>query len=107
MVGDFPFSTTITHGTIGGQYSVAHAINERGQVAGEASTPELHDNRAFLYYRGGEFSSATDINDHGQVVGFASGPAPAEGGTGWQKAFIYASGKMRDLNKMIDRPAAG
>lgn len=103
-------------GTLGGQYSVAQAINERGQVAGEASTPELHNNRAFLYYRGvmknlgtlpgGEFSSATDVNDHGHVVGYSSGPATGESDTGWQKAFIYHSGKMRDLNKMID-PASG
>lgn len=103
-------------GTLGGQYSVAHAINERGQVVGESATPELHFNRAFLYYRGvmknlgtlpdGEFSSANDINDHGQVVGFASGPAPDNDSTGWQHAFIWSSGKMRDLNKLIN-PASG
>lgn len=103
-------------GTLGGQYSVAEAINERGQVVGQASTPDFHFNRAFLYYKGvmknlgalpgGDFSSATDVNDHGHVVGFSSGPATGESDTGWQKAFIYYSGKMRDLNRMID-PASG
>lgn len=100
-------------GTFGGQYSMAYAINARGQVAGEASTLEFHNNRAFLYYRGtlrnlgvlpgGEFSSARDINDSGQVVGLVVGHT---GDVPYQKAFLYEARKMRDLNTLID-PASG
>lgn len=91
-------------GTLGGQYSIANAINERGHIVGEASTPEFRNNRAFLFYRGemknlgtlpgGEFSAATDINDKGQIVGGASGP-------GWERGFLWQSGKMRALNSLI------
>lgn len=92
-------------GTLGGQFSIAEAINERGQVVGQASTPDLHFNRAFLYYRGvmknlgtlpgGDFSWAFDINDHGHVVGFSNTAAAAERG------FIYSHGKMRDLTAQL------
>jgi probable HAF family extracellular repeat protein len=100
-------------GTLGGQYSIAYAINARGQVVGEASTPMLRENRAFLYYRGtlrnlgvlpgGEFSSARDINDSGQVVGLVVGHT---GEVPYQKGFLYEARRMRDLNTLID-PASG
>lgn len=99
-------------GTLGGQYSIARAVNERGQVVGETSTTEFRVNRAFLWYRGtmrslgtlpgGDFSTAADINDHGQVVGHATLPGPG-GSTGLQVGFLYSLGKMRDLNTLIDR----
>ena len=92
-------------GTLGGQFSIAEAINERGQVVGQASTPELRANRAFLYYRGvmknlgtlpgGDFSWAYDINDHGHIVGFSSTATSAARG------FIYSHGKMRDLTSLL------
>ena len=100
-------------GTLGGQFSLAYAINEQGKIVGEASTPTLHENRAFLYYRGelrslgtlpgGSFSSARAINDKGYIVGYAQA---AVGEGGWQKAFLYRHGSMIDLNTLID-PASG
>jgi probable HAF family extracellular repeat protein len=100
-------------GTLGGQFSLAYAINKDGAVVGEASTPEFRDNRAFLYHAGvmrnlgtlpgGSFSSARDINDKGQIVGFA---LSASGSGPWQKAWLYSYGAMQDLNALID-PALG
>jgi probable HAF family extracellular repeat protein len=96
-------------GTLGGQYSIANAINARGQVVGEASTPALRRNRAFLYFHGvmknlgtlpgSRFSSARDINNRAQVVGFATSyPGMPER----QDAFLYETGSMRNLNNLID-----
>lgn len=100
-------------GTLGGQYSIATAINKWGKIVGEASTPTLMHNRAFSYFfgvmknlgtlPGGGFSSATDINDKGQIVGYA---LAALGEGSWQKAFVYHFGFMRDLNALVD-PALG
>jgi probable HAF family extracellular repeat protein len=100
-------------GTLGGQFSVAYAINNQGKIVGEASTPVLMNNRAFLYQHGamrnlgtlpgGGISSARDINDNGLIVGYARqelGTPP------WQKAWVYRGGRMRDLNTLID-PASG
>src|SRR5438094_1156926 len=77
-------------GTLGGTYSAAQAINNRGEIVGESSTAsgELH---AFLWQDGtgtmidlgtlgGTSSSARGINEPGQVVGSsttASGEARA------------------------------
>src|SRR6266545_2475214 len=64
-------------GALGGTFSDARAINERGQVVGESTTAsgEVH---AFLWQDGtmsdlgtlgGDRSEAAGINEHGQVVG--------------------------------------
>jgi probable HAF family extracellular repeat protein len=100
-------------GTLGGQYSVANAINNNGRIVGEASTPSLMNNRAFSYHfgfmknlgtlPGGGLSAANDVNDKGEIVGHARA---ALGEGTWQKAFIYRFGLMRDLNTLIN-PALG
>ena len=65
-------------GTLGGRASRATAINDRGQVAGEAET-KTGDLHAFLWSAdgglrdlgtpGGKFSRACALNDRGELVG--------------------------------------
>jgi probable HAF family extracellular repeat protein len=67
----------------GGNYSGAFAINETGEVVGDANT--AHSVRAFLWSKsagmsdlgalpGDTASRAFGINDLGEVVGYSSGP---------------------------------
>jgi len=103
-------------GTLGGVESMAIAINDSGEVAGNADTgkvrplppgqpPSWRDNifHAFLYRDGkmqdlfpmdGEASEATSINIGGQVVGQFK---PAEGS---YHAFLYWDGKVQDLGDL-------
>ena len=64
-------------GTLGGDKSMAYAINNTGQVIGTSSGPDgtFHP---FLWHSGtmtdlrdlgAAFHGVTDINDHGQIVG--------------------------------------
>lgn len=71
--------TAIDLGTLGGPWSYAAGLNNRGQVVGLAKNEEWYYH-AFLWYQGtmtdlgtlgGNDSSAQDINDSGQVVGFS------------------------------------
>jgi probable HAF family extracellular repeat protein len=88
-------------GTLGGEWSVAHGINARGQIVGSSDTAAGTEH-AFLWEAGtgmqdlgtlGGFDStayAYDINARGQIVGAsytAAGPGHAflwEAGTGMQ-----------------------
>jgi probable HAF family extracellular repeat protein len=62
-------------GTLGGTWSHAAAVNNRGQVVGSSALAGSTESRAFLWEDGvmhdlgGRFSSATGINDRGQIVG--------------------------------------
>ena len=96
-----------TLGGVGGPYgtsSVAHAINDRGQVVG-AAQPEAGPLHAFRWQRGvmrdlgtlggdNEATEARDINDAGRVVG--SSPTA----TGSIHAFRWQRGVMRDLGTL-------
>ena len=85
-------------GTLGGSYSAARDINNKGQVVGisnlDDDNPAIH---AFLYRNGrmrdlGEFN-ATSINDRSVVIGWGSTP---EG----NHVFKYRAGKLRDLGTL-------
>src|SRR3989304_2994616 len=104
-------------GTLGGGYSVACEVNERGQVAGEGLTAE-GEWHAFLWSQGvmtdlgtltGEtgFSALCSshvpgasnvLNDEGQVVGAG---ATADGVI---HAFLWSRAEMKDL---MDYPIGG
>src|SRR5215467_7119511 len=64
-------------GTLGGPNSRAFALNDKGQVVGQADTPDRHSH-AFLWEGGHmidlvapgvEGSCACSINNRGQIVG--------------------------------------
>jgi probable HAF family extracellular repeat protein len=66
-------------GTLGGTYSIAYAINEAGQVAGQSQTADgqwhavvwENGEMSALDTLGGKYSAALAINDAGQIVGWS------------------------------------
>jgi probable HAF family extracellular repeat protein len=93
--------------TLGGSWSIAYAINDQNQIAGQAYS---HGNLAAHAFRltggqmvdlgtlGGSSAWALAINNSGMVVGFST----TRGNV--YHAFVSTDGaKMQDLNKMIRR----
>jgi probable HAF family extracellular repeat protein len=90
-------------GTLGGPRSMARAVNDAGQVAGQAQDRDLRMH-AFRYAGGvlrdlgsawpGGTSTALDINAAGQVIGNSYHPE-----TGEVRAFFHDGNTRRDLDR--------
>ena len=92
-------------GTLGGSWSQAYAINNKGQVTGLAYTKDGNAHAYITVADGrlkdlGVFDGTASttwgfgINDSGAVVGQSSFQ-------GTYHAFVYSSGKIKDLNRLI------
>ena len=89
----------------GGGTSIANAINDSGDVAGQSYYGGTYSQHAFLYHNGGlqdlgtlvpnTSSAAYGMNNAGDIVG-NSGDRP----------FLYRNGQMQDLFALID-PSLG
>ena len=95
-------------GTLGGNSSEAHALNNQEQVVGSSALPGNLRAQAFLWQQGqmvslgkpGSYGQASGINDAGQIVGTMSIGSP-DASTPTYHAFIYRDGKMLDLNSLL------
>jgi probable HAF family extracellular repeat protein len=89
-------------GNLNGPDGAGIAINDRGEVVGEADDfPSTY--HAFHYADGvltdlgtlgGERSAANDINNRGQIVG------TSDSASGEKRAFLYENGAMADLGTL-------
>jgi probable HAF family extracellular repeat protein/cysteine-rich repeat protein len=92
-------------GTLGGDYSMARAINDAGVIVGVASDA-VGGTYAFRWEAGvmtslgalgGEDSDAWGINERGEVVGSASTSPSTAFGVG----FYWVNGRMYDLEQLL------
>jgi probable HAF family extracellular repeat protein len=91
-------------GTLGGTFSVANSINNRGQVVGFAGLPGDNVSHASLWQHGtvtdlgtlgGSSSNAVAINASGTVIGESTTTGDAN------DPFIYSKGTMTDLYTLL------
>ena len=93
----------------GSQVGRATSVNDRGQVAGYASSAKGYDHAFFwdsgetraLGTFGGKGSTASGVNNHGHVVGEAGMPG-SDPNEGWNyHAFLWLGSDLIDLNEHI------
>ena len=89
-------------GTLGGDWSKGFAINDAGQIAGQAYTKGNVKAHAF-FYSGGHMTDIEGLgHDQSAALALNAGGTEVVGWSG-DHAFLYSGGKMKDLNTMIPR----
>lgn len=98
-----------TFNALGGDASIAYAINEKGQIAGTSQVADKSTSHGFLYSNGnvtdvgtlpgGNGSSAYDINNAGQVIGPSYVNSLNDGKT---HSFLYENENMKDIGVSFD-----
>jgi len=105
-------------GIIGGTSSQGNFINSRGHVTGSSTIAVDNRQHAFLYKKGkmhdlgslggnsqlSDFSFGYGINKQDVIVG--STYLPYQGGSLYQVAFVWSSGQMSNLEKLMDASGA-
>jgi probable HAF family extracellular repeat protein len=98
------------YGNNGDNWTNPVAINNAGQVVGNAWFPNTSGSHAFLYSGGvtqdlgtlgGRLSMADAINKNGVVVGWAMAPSTVANQDGPIHAFVYQNGTMTDLTPAL------
>ena len=104
-------------GTFGGDCGMVNALNNRGQVVGQAYKTGDTVARAFVWRAGvlqdlgtlgGSNASAEWVNDGGDIVGYADlpGSGSCNGASCVHHAFLYRHGKMTDLGTFGTDPCS-